>query len=88
MSKGTSHKQARAGGKFCRVPDGYISKIAHKNICWDYFLSGEKGGLNLGYDIGFEKGKESGIMTGVFFGALGMFVVGVFMLYAAVFQTL
>lgn len=40
-------------------------------------------GRRVGYASGFDAGKESGILTGAIFGAIGMFVIGIVMLYFA-----
>lgn len=90
MSKHTAKKQPRAGGQFCKVPDGYISPDAQSKALGELHIwyikeshlkyhEGHKDGFNVGQDKGYnegqEKGAERGVWIGVVFGVVGLLVL-------------
>lgn len=92
MSKNTAHKQPRAGGKFCRIPDGYVSDEQQSKVLGELhteykkqghlkYYEGHSDGFKVGYNSAYDDGKESGMCWGVLFGAVGMFVAGLAMMY-------
>lgn len=80
-------KQARLKGKFCRVPDGYMSKEEQEafrklihDVCYTSgHLDGYKEGKKEGYNSGFDKGHTEGYRAGFISCA---FIVGSILLVA------